>query len=183
MSSRGLVVRLALVGGVFLAWLGYLGYLVATRPKTLEGDRYVPLVVSRPQVLASTLDVVAQIDEEPSANGPTKVTVKRVLYQKQGKGPAVEEGATLTVMNLGQSRRPRRGDDTGDPPPDWRRPGEDLLLLRPADPLLGGPRGSYEVTAVPPSPGGPWQDVVRIYEATPEALAQYHSVGKPAPEE
>jgi hypothetical protein len=171
------------VGGVFLAWLGYLGYLVATRPKTREGDRYVPLVVSRPQVLASTLDVVAQVDEEPPANGPAKVTVKRVLYQKQGKGPAVQEGDTLTVMNLGQCRRPKRSDDTGDPPPDWRKPGEYLLLLRPADPLLGGPRGSFEVAAVPHSPGLSWQDIVRIYEATPEALAQYRSVGKPAPEE
>jgi hypothetical protein len=39
-------------------------------------------------------------------------------------------------------------------------------------------KGGYEVAPVPPSPGFN-ADLVRVYPATPEALAQYRRVEKP----
>src|SRR5438128_1430645 len=53
------VLRLIAVALVFAAWIGYLVYLVATRPVTADG---APLVLSRPQILVSELDVIAEVD-------------------------------------------------------------------------------------------------------------------------
>ena len=41
---------LAVTALLFASWLGYLGYLVATRPLT---DGHYPLVVSHPQIMNS----------------------------------------------------------------------------------------------------------------------------------
>src|SRR3954453_7223968 len=56
------VFRLVLFAGLFALWMGYLGYLVLTRPRTPQG---APLVLSRPQIQSSDVDVIAEIDSEP----------------------------------------------------------------------------------------------------------------------
>jgi hypothetical protein len=160
--------RLLLTAVLFLGWLCYLGYLVYSRPRTPDGQ---PLVLSRPQLLVSTLDVVARV-EKPDKS----VKIVKVLYPP--KDPPVHEGDTITVDDLDRCRAPER--ESGQPPPplDWSGPGEYLLPLQywPAD---GKTR--YRVTPIPPSPGYPRSAVPRIYAATPQALAQYREVRKPAP--
>jgi hypothetical protein len=158
---RPAAVRLALVTGLFLAWLGYLGYLVAKRPRTAEGW---PLVVSHPQVLTSEIDIVADIDDPRG-----EVVVEEVLYPE---GAALKKGDRIKVDFLEQCRpMPRRADEV--PPKDFSGPGKYLVPMRQAG------QGRYEVAPIPPSPGfGGTLNPVRIYPATAEALAQYRRAPK-----
>ena len=66
------VARLALTVTLFLGWIGYLAYQVATRPTVPPGQPLdgLALVVSRPQVEASEVDVVAKV---PSGEGNVEV--------------------------------------------------------------------------------------------------------------
>jgi hypothetical protein len=163
------VARLVLTSVLFIGWLGYLGFQVATRPTT-AGNRQ--LVVSHPQILASRIDVVANV---PSEVGEVEVTVERVLYPEENS--PVKVGDKITVTNIHQCQAPPQVDDRH-PPHDWTGPGSYLLPVRPtAD-------KKYEVAPIPPSPGFPGQNPdggswVRLYPATPEALAQYHTIKKP----
>ena len=150
-------IRLALVTLAFLGWLGYLTFLVATRPQV--GG--VPLVVSRPQVLTSEVDVVARVSDPAG-----QVTITEVLWPRENA--SLKEGDSIKIDNLAECRA--QGQDT---PPDWTTPGEYLVPLRARK---GG--GGWEVAPVPDSPGFAGR-VWRIYPATPEALAQYRTVAKP----
>jgi hypothetical protein len=158
------VVRLILAAGLFVGWLGYLGWQVLERP-TMNGR---PLVVSRPQVLASTLDVIAEV---PDKSG--EVTVVEVLYPDDAP---VKAGDRLRVSGIGDAA-PRRGpEDAGLPPLDWSGPGRYLLPLR----AVPGEKNRYEVQAIPASPGfTPLEPTVRIYPATAQAIAQYRQIAKP----
>jgi hypothetical protein len=171
--------RLLLTALLFVGWLGYLGYLVATRPLTVDDFRQrfwdggQPLVLSRPQLLVSDLDVIAHVDD------PTKpVVVREVLY------PAGEQkvlpGNSITVANLGDCRPPPR--EAGQPAPaDWTGPGDYLLpLLR----WTEGGETRYKVAPTPPSPGYPPQRGLepgppRIYPDKPQTRAQYSQIHKP----
>jgi hypothetical protein len=158
--------RLVLVGTLFALWLSYLGYLVLTRPHTDTGR---PLVLSRPQILASTVDVIAEL---PAPPGKDEVPVKvvQVLFRR-GAGP--EKDDTIRVSKLELCRPvPRKGDP--DPPKDWSGKGKYLLPLK----RLPGQPGRYEVEAIPPSPGFMGQEVYRIYPATDEARKQYERIEK-----
>jgi hypothetical protein len=132
------MIRLALTVTLFAAWLGYLGFQVVTRPRTAFGQ---PLVVSRPQVLASEIDVVADV---PDLDG--QVTVVEVLYPAEKSG--LKAGDKIQVSNVGECAPPPRGADVPPPFLDWSGPGRYVLPLRgrAAD-------GSYRVARVPPSPG------------------------------
>ncbi len=162
-------VRLLLAGALFAAWIGYLGYQVLTRPVS-AGQ---PLVVSRPQVLVSDLDVVAEVS---STEGAVEVTVKEVLYQREGK---VKVGDTIKVTNLDECRAPHqetREKDRPQPPLDWTGNGPYLLPLR-----HRFAANEYEVVPLPESPGRRWDWTrpPRIYRDNPETRAQYHQIGKP----
>lgn len=162
------VFRLLLAAVLFVAWLGYLGYLIATRPVTAAG---APLVLSRPQIMTSEIDIVAEIDD---LNG--QVTVRQVLYPADAP---VKAGDRLTVHRLADARGPVRY--TGHvPPPDWSA--DVRLYLVPLRASLFD-KGRYEVAAVPPSPGFHLgrEPLLRIYPATGEALAQYRRIAKPRP--
>ena len=150
-------IRLAVVTLLFLAWLGYLTFLVATRPHV--GG--VPLVVSRPQVLTSEVDVVAEVSDP---RGPVKIT--KVLWPEQGV--PLKEGESIKIDNLADCR-PQGPDSV----PDWSGPGEYLLPLR-----ARKGAGGWEVAPVPDSPGFAGR-VVRIYPWTRESEAQYKTVTKP----
>ena len=69
---KGAIIRLAVVAGLFLCWLGYLTYLVVITP----GD---PVLLCRPQFLVSEVDVIAKIDDP---NQP--VTIEEVLFPAAG---------------------------------------------------------------------------------------------------
>jgi hypothetical protein len=165
-----LLICVALLGG----WLGYLGYQVATRPRRIQVglETAVPLVLSRPQVLASQLDVVARLPEP--RGGPVPVTVVSVLYPPEGAG--VKEGDEILVANLEDCRPSGHNPDRPNQP-DWSGPGEYLLLLEPAGKGQTG-KERYEVTPIPPSPGYPGGGLLspgppRIYPANQQALAMY----------
>jgi hypothetical protein len=148
--------RLILVTLLFVAWLGYLVFLVATRPKKDDGT---PLVVSRPQVLTSEVDVIAEIND-PHGDA----TVAEVLWPENAP---LKEGEKIKIEGVADSRQPGRGA-----PADWSGAGFYLV------PLRRGP-GGWEVAPIPSSPGFD-ERVQRIYPATPEALAQYRAAPKPA---
>lgn len=142
--------RLALTVLLFAGWLGYLAYLAATTTH--------PIVLSRPQFLMSTFDVVAQVDAEDHLPAP-KVTIQEVSW------PAGEQskwaGKTVEVTNLHQAV-------------GWQGPGEYILPLIPVG-------NAYQVAPTPPSPGYPGRQlsVYHIYPRTAETMRQLHSIRKP----
>jgi hypothetical protein len=160
------LIRLLLVSGVFLGWLGYLGYLVATRPRYDDGW---PLVVSRPQVLASRVDVVADLPD-PGEADEVDVTVVEVLYPKE---TSLKSEAKIKVSHLNECHPVSRPGGRK-PPRDWQRAGRYLL---PQTPVANQP-GHYSVTAIPPSPGFTEPGAYRIYPDTTETRAQYERIAK-----
>jgi hypothetical protein len=160
------VIRLVLTAALFAGWLGYLGFQVATLPATAAGQ---PLILSRPQILSSEIDVIADV---PDKSG--KATIVEVLYPAD----ALKAGDVIQVTNIGEcAPPPTRGADGPLPPLDWQGPGRYLL------PLRRHPDGKkYEVAPIPPSPGffllGAVDPPSRLYPDTPETRAQYHRIGK-----
>jgi hypothetical protein len=137
--------RLVVFAALFAAWIGWLAYLAATATR--------PVVLRRPQFLASTLDVVADVQAAPA------VVVKTVYFPG---GQAALEGQTLTVGNLTTCE-------------GWNGPGGYVLALE-----RDGP--NYKVTAVPRSPGYPSErdaDQVGpavVYPVTAETLRQLQEI-------
>jgi hypothetical protein len=157
------VFRLILTATLFLAWMAYLGFQVVTRPQTATG---APLVLSRPQILASQMDVVAEVPDQAGE----EVTIVKVLYPEN---TALKEGDAIQVTNIRDCAPIRAGGQKAGK--DWTGPGQYLLPLRP----LAG-KNRYEVAPIPPSPGFiPNQPRPRIYPATEAALAQYKHIAKP----
>src|SRR5208282_4262454 len=71
-TMRPAVVRLVVAAVLFAGWIGFLAYLAVTSSR--------PVVLSRPQFLVSTYDVIADVGETP---GP--VTVREVVWPKGAK--------------------------------------------------------------------------------------------------
>ena len=146
--------RLIIAALLFGGWIGWLAYLAATTTK--------PIVLSRPQFLFSTLDVVAQVDEQDH-QPVDKVTVKVVHWPPQAE--AVLKGKTITVTNLDQCD-------------GWEGPGEYILPLEKQG-------DHFAVVKVPDSPGFPNHSLkmnpgrYRIYRRTPETMRQLESIQKP----
>jgi hypothetical protein len=197
--------RLLVTGALFLGWMAYLAYQVATLPRAAPaspastllalGEEPPPLVLSRPQILTSRLDVIGEV---PEGRGEVEVTVVQVLSPE--KGAPVQEGDTIVVTNVEDCRLPVHRQERV----AWTGPGRYLLPLRKAEGAPGKGKGKegkprYEVAPVPPSPGysppvpadffppagtlpaGP----PRIYPANREGevLAQYRKIPKPKPVE
>ncbi|HTU18963.1 MAG TPA: hypothetical protein VMG10_12960 [Gemmataceae bacterium] len=173
--------RLILTVALFLGWLGYLGYLVVCRPHTPGGLRGAfegrPLTLSRPQMLVSTLDVVAEV----SGDKGEKVVVKEVLFPNPSDAP-VKKGETIHVELIDQCHPlPDPLAKDANPPPDYTGPGDYLLPLQ----AVGSKEDRrFQVVPTPPSPGffsAPHVSVgpPRIYPATDEMLAEYRSIAKP----
>jgi hypothetical protein len=161
--KRFAVLRLVLASVLFAGWIGWLVYLAKFKSK--------PIVLSRPQLLVSDLDVIAQVDDPKEK----KVVVKEVYaWRGQDAPPAV--GTTLDVDKLADCRRlPHDNEAAADVPPDWKGPGLYLLPLK-----YNKDTGSYEVVRIPESPGfSPVPGPPRIYPANDETLAQLRSIKKP----
>lgn len=174
--------RLMVMAALFLGWLGYLGYLVVCRPHTPNGLRGAfvgrAVTLSRPQILVSTLDIVAEV----SGDKGEKVVVKRVLYPKNEKDAPVKVGETIQVDFIDLCHAvPDQVGSNANPPPDYNGPGDYLLPLQPAGDEDGH---HFQVVSTPPSPGFPQSlehkvGPPRIYPATSEVLVEYKEIVKP----
>ena len=152
MTVRTARAGLAVSGALFVAWLGYLGYLAATDAR--------PPVVSYPQLLAATAEVVAQVQAEPDGQLPRHVTIDTVL-----RGNGLREGQSVVVANL--------PDSVG-----YAGPGRYLIPLAP---LEGGPVGGETAYRVPWPARTPGIEYSRqkkppalIYPWNPAVEKQYH---------
>jgi hypothetical protein len=146
---------LALTVVMFLLWIGYLAFLAASTRQ--------PVVLSRPQLLVSNLVVIATLTGGPDHPEPT-VTVNDVVWAGDPADKA-KTHAKIAVQNL-EGVGPEQG---------WEGPGDYILALTQQR------DGTFAVTPVPPSPGYPQTDRIRIYRATErtrqrlgEILRQYH---------
>lgn len=139
---------LAVAALLFAGWVSWLGYLALTTTR--------PEVLSRPQFLASQLDIVADIDGS-GEHAEAAVTVADVLWHAQ-EVTKPEKGERLTVVNL-----PHVSDG-------WTGPGRYILPL-----TREGTQ--YRVAPVLHSPGlSRAHDRPRIYHATTQTLEQYHKM-------
>lgn len=149
-------VRLILAAAAFAGWIGWLAYLAATASR--------PTVLSRPQMLLAAYDVLAEV--RAGSDGPAPEVTVRQVYWPAGD-PAKLQGRRVKVYDL-----PRAAED------GWKGPGLYLLPLTRVDDQ------SYQVVAVPPSPGYR-QGQHLIYPITEhnkrEVEMQLESLPKPAP--
>jgi hypothetical protein len=122
--------RLVVSAGLFLAWIGFLAYLVA---RTRD-----PVILSRPQLVVSSVVLIADIKEQ---NGRP---VSAVAVTKVASALAPEDknlaGSQLTIEGLADV-----GHAQG-----WREPGTYILPLTKRKMSAGY---AYEVTSLPMSPG------------------------------
>jgi hypothetical protein len=138
--------RLVLAIVLFAGWIGWLAYLVIVTRDSV--------VLSRPQFLVSTLDVVADIDSREG--NPPPITVREVHWPTESRDLA---GKTIPVENLADCK-------------GWTGPGSYIV------PLITSGKESYRVAPLPRSPGfEPDQPV--IYPATPQTLEQLQGIPKP----
>lgn len=150
LSPRG---RLVLFSLLFLAWIGWLGYLVS---KTRD-----PIVLSRPQILVSNYVAVLRIGDKDGK--PSSETVVVETLKQPTAGPALAK--SLTVRDL-----PNIDATHG-----WRGAGDYLVPLS-----VMNEQKNILLTPVPMSPGFlPRNEPdVRIYPATPEVIRQFKSLGE-----
>ena len=146
--------RLYLAGFFFLAWIGYLAYLVSI---TRE-----PVVLSRPQFLVADLYVLAELGaaKEDEDVPISEVKIVEVAWPANFSKLA---GETILVKGL----------DLCTTSNGWVGPGTYIL------PLTKGPK-QYALTEIPPSPGFYVSDKLhnnlRIYHVTPEAQHQLRTL-------
>jgi hypothetical protein len=160
-------VRLALTIVLFVGWLSYLGYLVYDRPERRSAGEHGEaefVVLSRPQIIVSDIDLVAR-----ARPGSDKVTVKEVLYPDTDAARSLV-GKEIKITNLDECHAPV---EPASGVPDLSQEGDYLLPLQ--DP---GPNSSeYRVTSTPRSPGFAY-GTPRIYPISAELLAQYRRIKK-----
>jgi len=122
--------RLVVSAFLFLAWIGFLAYLVA---KTRD-----PVILSRPQLSVSSLVVLADVQEKEGRPSPT-ITVKKVLRALDSADDQWA-GKQITVPGLPDCG-PRQG---------WKGPEAYIIPLTKHQTESGS---AYEVTPIPLSPG------------------------------
>ena len=148
--------RLGLAAAAFAAWIGWLVYLVYSMESSLPPGASRPVVLSRPQFLVSSLDVIADVHEIQT--DPSEVTVRQVLWPDT-KDAQDLIGKQIRVSHLSECRA------------DWLGPGEYILALQSL-----GPKG-YQVVPLPRSPGFP-SGRPRIYPSTPDTREQLREIRK-----
>jgi hypothetical protein len=154
-------IRLLIAVLLFVGWLGWLGYLAAT-----SGDE---IVLSRPQLLVASAQVIAELAPQASDPVPSpSVTITEVVWAT-GQAKQLEVGETITITNL-----ERCGPAQG-----WSGRGRYIL------PLSKTARG-YAITPIPPSPGylafpspgSRYDPRLRIYPATPHTERQLQAINE-----
>jgi hypothetical protein len=150
------VLRLVIAAVLFAAWIGWLVHLVYSMKSSLPPGATRPVILSRPQFLVSSLDVIAEVDT--IAADPAEVTIREV-YWPQGKDAPDLKGKKIKVSRLPECRD------------DWLGPGEYIL------PLASHGDQGYQVVPVPRSPGFP-SGRPRIYPVTPQTRRQLEEIRK-----
>jgi hypothetical protein len=165
------LIRLVLAAVLFAAWMGYLVYLVHLVPRSPNNHDWLsmllrperpndlPIVLSRPQILVSQVDVVGTVNVQDRT-----VQVKEVLYYPPNADKP-EKDSTIQVENLHEVK-----DEAKHPLPEQANLG---LCLLPLETHNDGK--TYQVVHVPSSPGYSRGDA-RIYPATEETLAEYRHI-------
>src|SRR5437762_3330320 len=98
--------RFVLAGCLFAAWIGWLSWMASKKNEQT--------VLSRPQLLISEMDVVAEV---PALDQP--VVIETVL-RNTIKDSAVKPGDSIKVDNLADCKRlMREGEEARDVPLDW----------------------------------------------------------------
>ena len=131
MSKGAAKIRLAIAAGLFLAWIGWLAYLVV---KTREN----PVILARPQFLVADLWVRGHLegnDNRPDA----KIVVREVFWARDKEDQGLVE-KQVTVQDLDKV-----GRDLG-----WAGPGDYLLPLQKSK---AGKNSDLRLAPMPPSPG------------------------------
>jgi hypothetical protein len=170
---KSAALRFWLLVALFAAWIAFLIYLTTTTRN--------PVILSRPQILASTLDIIADVG--PSATDPSKpattITVVDVLWPEDDKKLV---GQRIKVTNLADCVRSANKEDVRTANETWTEPGQYIL------PLVKDGK-DYRVATPPRSPGfQPTQWTLRIYPVwkealRKEALRQFAEIrGLPVPE-
>jgi hypothetical protein len=138
--------RLYVAAGLFLAWIGYLAYLVfLSQPQ---------VVLSKPQFMVASLHIFGQLtggSEKPD----DKVKVSAISWTADEADKKIQ-GSQIKIAHL--------SDCTWEE--GWQGPGEYLL------PLMKLKDGGYQLAPLPPSPGFRRQIPGRIYLATPQVKRQ-----------
>jgi hypothetical protein len=167
---RPAVLRLVLAALLFSAWIGWLIYLVTTL-------RHV-VVLSRPQLLVSDLDVIAQVDEADESKGGdshgprSTIKVVEITWSRDGKDRDIKSITVVNLADLVPGERSVSG---------WEGPG---LYIVPLQKQVGADDTvEYRIPPVPRSPGYPHgksdlSEQYRIYPATEEARRQLANIRK-----
>jgi hypothetical protein len=138
--------RLVVSAGLFLAWIGFLAYLVA---RTRD-----PVILSRPQLVVSSVVLIADIKEQNS-RPVAAVSVTKVAWALAPEDNNLA-GSQLTIDGLADV-----GHAQG-----WRGPGTYILPLTKRKTSTGY---TYEVTSLPMSPGyRPEYVTVEVVRVGPE---------------
>jgi hypothetical protein len=146
--------RLYIAAGLFLGWLTWLFYLVLTTTR--------PIVLSRPQFLVSSLDVVAHVNVVDGKPDP-RVRIEEVHWPP---GRPIEPA--ITVTNLEHSNV-RTKDGV------WHTGSYILPLVE--------EHGVFLVAEIPASPGydpNLADSRPRVYEANRQTRRQLDEIRKPA---
>jgi hypothetical protein len=147
--------RLVVSALLFLAWIGFLAFLVVHMRD--------PVILSRPQLNVADLIVLAEIAAK-EGRPADEVAVQKMVHSNE-QNTARIAGMKVSIAGLSEIG----------PVHGWSGPG---LYILP----LSKKNDNLEVTALPPSPGFPRtansnQKDRRIYRATPDALAQLKEIG------
>jgi hypothetical protein len=145
--------RLYVAAGLFLGWLTWLFYLVLSTTR--------PIVLSRAQLLVSTVDVIAHLNVVDGKPDPRVGIVEVHWPQRRQIGPAI------TVTNFGQCNVQTRDGA-------WHTGSYILPLIE--------DHGNYRVAEIPASPGYDpnWADSrPRVYEADRQTRHQLNEIRKP----
>jgi hypothetical protein len=162
---KSVALRFWIYAGLFAAWIAFLAYLAFTSRN--------PVILSRPQILASTLDIVGEV-ENPATG---QVADVRVLWPQDQKGKW--EGKTIKVTNLDKCVRFEEKDkekaDRRTVNEIWTAPGRYIL------PLVEDGKGNFEVAIPQRSPGfepSQFKAHPHIYPATEAAERQLAEIRK-----
>jgi hypothetical protein len=139
---------------LFAAWLGWLTYLAVTTSR--------PIVISRAQLLVSTIDVIAEVSEK-DGRPADQATVLEVHWPTDGPEQKLV-GKKIRVVNLSECEF------------KWTGTGRYILpLIKDGD--------TFRVAAIPPSPGFD-SDMQggqpRIYPLSPQTFEQLETIPKPS---
>lgn len=144
--------RLYIAFGLFVVWVGWLGY------QALTHGRFP--VISRAQLLVSQVDVIGVVSAQADGKPDATVEVQSIHWPADGGG--LKPSEKIQIVNL--------PDATG-----FRGPGTYIIpLVREQKP------GEFRVAGLPPSPGFVTGGQFFIYPLTPATQKQLEAIPKRA---